>query len=945
MINALCRARAPPLPARCRRSGRLFAENLSSLFSDQKHPDHHQTNSLLIFLALNVVGHVPHTIGNPQPLPAGDAPPGGAGAAAGPPAGAPPPPAPPGGSVAPPQQAGGAYGGAPPPQQYGRPPNAAAAPYQQQQQHQQHQPHYQPPALPAPGAPPGGGGGGYGAPPPPPPHAGGPGGMYGGGARPPGPGGMYGAPSAGPVARAPGDAGAAHGGVRVVPIRSLNPYAGRWAIRGRCTVKGEVRTWSNARGEGRLLSFDLLDREGGEIRVTAFTDVCDRIDPLVRAGGVYTVSRASLKPRNAKFNPTPHEFEVYLERNSEVTAVDEDDEETRAIPAMQYNVSPSRLALFGCLVFSRSSSAFVRVARSPDAPDAAKHNDQNSHAPPSSPLLAPPPAPFSNHTPDPPPPFSNKTPQFRKLQEIEGAEAGAVLDLVGVLASVEPWGTISRRNGTETRKRNVYLRDDSGRSVEVTLWGGFANNPGDALEAASQQQAAAAAAAAGGGAPPPPPVIVAVKAARVGDFNGKSCSTIASSSVVMDPPRPEADELRAWWTSRGGASAAAVPLSERRGGGGGGGGANDRRVALAALVDEGLGTRGQPDYVTILASVGFVRNSEGTKMTYAACTRDHGGRPCSKKLQEQSGGAGGADWWCERCQQPCADPAYRYLLQLQLADHTGAAWVTAFGDTGDALMGGATAEQVREAQLAAEAERAGGDDGYGGGGGGGGGAGAGGRRLEAIVEGATFRPHLLRVKAAVETWNDEARLKVSVARVTAPNWTTESRVLLGQIARLEQGQDPFTGPAPAGAPPPAPPLAAAAGGGGYGQPPPQQQYGGGYQPPPPQQQYQQQPPQQPQYQQQQQQQQQQWQQPPPALAPPPQYGQPPPPQQPQQQPPYGQQPPPPQQGGAYYAQQPPPPQQQQQQQQQPPQQLPQQPPPPQQGGAAAASHPFAAGWA
>ncbi len=31
-------------------------------------------------------------------------------------------------------------------------------------------------------------------------------------------------------------------------------------------------------------------------------------------------------------------------------------------------------------------------------------------------------------------------------------------------------------------KRNVSIRDDSGSSVEVTLWGGYAQEPGDALQ-------------------------------------------------------------------------------------------------------------------------------------------------------------------------------------------------------------------------------------------------------------------------------------------------------------------------------------------------------------------------------------------------------------------------------------------------------------------------------
>jgi len=50
------------------------------------------------------------------------------------------------------------------------------------------------------------------------------------------------------------------------------------------------------------------------------------------------ISKASLKPRNARFNNTPHEFEVYLERNSTLTPCDEDPD-TAAIPFIMFNVS------------------------------------------------------------------------------------------------------------------------------------------------------------------------------------------------------------------------------------------------------------------------------------------------------------------------------------------------------------------------------------------------------------------------------------------------------------------------------------------------------------------------------------------------------------------------------------------------------------------------------
>lgn len=36
--------------------------------------------------------------------------------------------------------------------------------------------------------------------------------------------------------------------------------------------------------------------------------------------------------------------------------------------------------------------------------------------------------------------------------------------------------------------------------------------------------------------------------------------------------------------------------------------------------------------------------------------------------------------WCEACNAPVPHPVYRYLVNLTISDHTGNAWVTAFGE-------------------------------------------------------------------------------------------------------------------------------------------------------------------------------------------------------------------------------------------------------------------------
>lgn len=65
------------------------------------------------------------------------------------------------------------------------------------------------------------------------------------------------------------------------PISSLSPYQNRWVIKVRVTSKTPIRSWNNAKGEGKLFSMDLMD-ESGEIRATAFKEQCDKYFDLIQ---------------------------------------------------------------------------------------------------------------------------------------------------------------------------------------------------------------------------------------------------------------------------------------------------------------------------------------------------------------------------------------------------------------------------------------------------------------------------------------------------------------------------------------------------------------------------------------------------------------------------------------------------------------------------------------
>jgi hypothetical protein len=68
-----------------------------------------------------------------------------------------------------------------------------------------------------------------------------------------------------------------------------------------------------------------------------------------------------------------------------------------------------------------------------------------------------------------------------KIGEIEDMPLDQFVDVIGVLDSCQDLGLITRRDGSEGKKRSLILRDDSGKSIEITLWGEKAEGVGAQL--------------------------------------------------------------------------------------------------------------------------------------------------------------------------------------------------------------------------------------------------------------------------------------------------------------------------------------------------------------------------------------------------------------------------------------------------------------------------------
>ena len=323
----------------------------------------------------------------------------------------------------------------------------------------------------------------------------------------------------------------------------------------------------------------------------------------------------------------------------------------------------------------------------------------------------------------------------RPIASLSQCAKGDIVDVMGVLDSVDPMGTIIRReSGQEVQKQPVKIRDQSNAVVEVTMWGGFVQKYAQNLEAAYQQ-----------GRHP----VIAVKGARVGDFNGITLGTLGSTSITIDPEVPETSSLRTWWDSGAATQAPPVNLS---GGGGGLGGGSDRRVRLYQVKSEHMGSEGKAEWVETMATVQFVKQER-------ICYPSH--PETKKKLTRHDENS---PWTDESTGNTVDKPVYRYLMSIQLIDHTGQQWVSCFDDAGVSLMG-CSADEMMELQDTDENSYSG--------------------RINAV----TFSHGLFKLKVANDDWQGEVRQKVVIQRYTKVDYAAEASKLADLIKRLKAGEN------------------------------------------------------------------------------------------------------------------------------------------------------------
>lgn len=241
---------------------------------------------------------------------------------------------------------------------------------------------------------------------------------------------------------------------------------------------------------------------------------------------------------------------------------------------------------------------------------------------------------------------------FTSISDLQNIMKDSTVDVVAVLKDIaEPTQTMSKTTQKSFDKRELTLIDDSGYSVRLTIWGKTAL----AFDAS-------------------PESIVAFKGCKVGDYGGRSLSLLSSGSLTIDPDIAEAHKLRGWYDSQG--RRESFSSHTNLAGTGIAGGRRDDMKTISQVRDENLGMSENNDYFSVKATITYLKQDNPA---YPACL----GEACNKKLTKNSDGT----WRCDKCESDHPRAEYRYILSLNVNDHTGQLWLTCFDDVGRIVMG------------------------------------------------------------------------------------------------------------------------------------------------------------------------------------------------------------------------------------------------------------------
>ncbi|KAG0062701.1 Replication factor A protein 1, partial [Podila epicladia] len=217
----------------------------------------------------------------------------------------------------------------------------------------------------------------------------------------------------------------------------------------------------------------------------------------------------------------------------------------------------------------------------------------------------------------------------------------------------------------------------------------------------------------------------------------KSLNAFGGSTFKLNPEINEAFELRAWFDQQGHNINFQSHTSDFKAGG------NAPRLTCEEFKAQAANLN-PTDQLTfeVKATIVMMAKTDST-FYYAACPT----KGCNKKVMDING-----QWRCERCNQSFPEPEYRYVMGVNVGDHTSTAWIQAFNEAGQVITGKTAYELASHSG-----------------------------EIKPTFDRATFKSHIFRCRAKQETYGDEAKIRYTIIDASPVNWVDESKLLLNKL--------------------------------------------------------------------------------------------------------------------------------------------------------------------
>lgn len=108
----------------------------------------------------------------------------------------------------------------------------------------------------------------------------------------------------------------------ITEIKRIFPHKKTLKFKGRVVSKTDIKKFTSQKGEGKVFSFEIADCTG-QIKCVAFSECADMIYPLIEVNNVYVISNVLVKPSNKKFSNNTSDFEIHLEKNTQIERVED----------------------------------------------------------------------------------------------------------------------------------------------------------------------------------------------------------------------------------------------------------------------------------------------------------------------------------------------------------------------------------------------------------------------------------------------------------------------------------------------------------------------------------------------------------------------------------------------------------------------------------------------